>query len=341
MKQRIAMWLPAALLLTVLPGCPIMDWFKEQFGSQNPRAEKQQDTSSDQRQSAAHNNEGQAVVYSTEGVAVSQEQFQQHLDAMKESQPEMEQVLAFTPAEKQKEIYKQIADMMANQYVLVKYVENERLTETEEYQRNYRMLEDQMRKTLASQMFQNRIMQDVQQNISDSEARQYYEQNKVNMSYFQPDAFIKENGGVKASVLKADNQEQAQKIADQARQSDLKQAAREFDKSGAVQSETFNQQTTEPSREVVNKVIRMQNGDLPKVDTVGSYVVYASNVVNPTYADFENVKESIKNYMINESAQQYYSQKIQELRETYDVQTNTEAIDALVTPQQEAQSEQS
>lgn len=334
MKMRMLRWMPAALGLLVLPACPLADWFKEWFGYKTPYTQTDMKSNSGKQEatrSQAVSDEPAIVLQDGDGV-IPRSQFEEHVNAVFQSQPGIEQYLQMMGRDQVKAMYEQIANMLRDQYVMRQFVEQNELDQTADYQKNRKMLIDQVENQLANYAFSQHLW-DQLGDISDKEARSYYKQNQ-DKEMFQREPFIQESGGIKAVAVKADSQAQAENIASKAKESDdLKKAARDYDKADAFQElGTVSQQDTKPSRSVVAKVHRMQ--DLPAVDTVtaedGVYVVRAIEKVSPTYADFEEVKQSVKDVIKNQNFQNKYQKKLDELRNQYNIRVNDEVIDSFV-----------
>jgi len=210
----------------------------------------------------------------------------------------------------------------------MQHVKKQGLDQTEEYKAQWRLLMQQVEQTLAMQTLQNDLYKEVMRDISEEEARNYYKQYKEQIAATQPDTFIVEQGGVQAAMVQANSQEQAQQIKQAAQKADLKQAARDFDK----QTNTFfaTQKSSQPNAAVVRKALQLSSDELPQVDVVQSgdtfYVVRASEHVSPKYANFENVQEQVKQYMLQVEFQQKYGERVDQLIKQYDVQVNDELL---------------
>ncbi len=331
MKMRVVRWMPAALGLLMLPACPLADWFKEWFGYKKPYTQANMtEADSKQKKSATGSaSEGPAVVTQDGEVAVSADQFQEHVNAVFQSQPGIEQVLASMGKGQLKQMYDQIANMLRDQHVMRQFVERNELDQTEDYQKNRKMLIDQVENQLANYAFSQHLWEQMPE-MSDKEARTYYQKHQ-NESMFQRDPFIKQSGGVRAVAVVADSEKQAESIAEQARQSgDLKKAAREYEKADAFQElGIVSQQASKPHRNVVAKLHEINAGEVATATTDDGtvYVVRAVEQVAPTYADFENVKEEVKNVVQSQRFQEKYQEKLDELRKSYNIQVNDEIVD--------------
>jgi len=336
MYRRTLQVCSLALLCSILPGCNF-DWLRDLFGykegqtqQENRSQNNNNDKNSGNHNQAASDKEKKeaAIVVAEDGkTAVGLDEFQQTFDALMQSQPGIEQILPLMEESQQKQLYREVANMLANQYAITQYVKDNNLDKTEEYEKNRKILLDQVEKQLNSQAFNDYISQQIE-SVSDEDARQYYREHK-HESAFQQEPFIKEAGGIKALVVQAENEEQAQDIAEQAQQNkDLHKAARDYNLS-VGEPQVFRENMQEPHKDVVEKIVNAS--ELPTVDIAytdnGPYVFRAIERVKPTYADFEDVKDEVKNYMQNERLNEYYSKKLTEVKREYGISVNEEAIE--------------
>lgn len=323
-QQRIFMkmkkFLNIALLIPGLMVLPACDW----FGSK-------ESAPSAQDYSMGGSVGSQEIAVTIDGKpGVTVEEFQRNLDAIKQAQPMMEQMLPFMPEDQQRMMYAQIAENIIGGTLIQDYVAAQGWDKNVEYLQNARRLHEDLDKELANREFQSRLLKEI--SVTDAELKSYYENNRETNMIFKRAPFMIAADGVTALVVKAQDEAQAKAIVDAAKKSgDLKQAAQAH-KQKVEDLGLVTAQTMEPDRLVIIKALGMQN--FPSVEMVKSgdayWVIQATGKKNAEFALFDQVKDAVNQVVLSDRFQKAYMNKINDLKKNRDVVVNQGFIDSLI-----------
>jgi len=315
MKKIISL-LGVAGMLVMVPAC---DWMKNST-EQAPVVELEKE-----------------VVVSFGGKPViTGADYEKSLVMLMQAQPAFQQMLPFMGAEQQAQIYQQIAESLAQERVMHKFIKDNGIDKTAEFKENARQIHEAVDRDLAMRAFQNEIVKGIV--TTDEEAQKYYDINKDKAAFKRP-PFLISASGVKAQAIVVSSAKEAQEIATQARQNqNFSAVAKSFNKTvndlGAVSAQSMAVDST-----VKNKILAAKK--FPSVEVIkGSdkkeYVVKMTGKQDEKFADFSQpeIKEAVKEMMLGEKFTDAYNKKINELKAEYNVVINKDYLAQRSKPAQ-------
>lgn len=267
---------------------------------------------------------------------LTQEDFSRNLALLQQQQPQLAYITA-APEDQQRQIYMQLAEGFAGRPIICEHVKKQGWHEEPQYKENARRVFEDVECELADRELQNRILQTL--SLTDSDAQSYYKKNADTNPYFKETPFVIERESVKTVAVKAQDEEQAKKLAEAARKSgDLKKAAADL-KLTAQDLGFVTAESTQPDRLVVMKALSMQK--FPSVETVKSgtstWVVQGINKKAAELAPFEQVKDYVKEVMKIDKFQTKYLEEVQKLRAQHSIDIDKDFIESLIVKAPKAQ----
>ena len=243
------------------------------------------------------------------GKAITQEEVDQEL--MQATQGRFNQV----PADRQAAFRKQVLQQLIGKELIYDDAKKSGITKSAEYKREYKKLEERMKKELAIQVWQKKLLDSIK--ISDKELKEYY---KKNIDEFR------EKESVHARHILVKTKEEAQKIINQ-----LKSLSGEKLKAKFI--ELAKKESTGPSGknggdlgyfskgqmvpEFNDKVFSMKKGTITKepVKTqFGYHVIYLEDKKPSMTRSFDEVKGFIEQRLKMEKFKSEMKKKMDELQ---------------------------
>jgi hypothetical protein len=280
---------------------------------------------------------GESVVKIGGKTVVTTDDFRDFLEAEKEKNPFIEQLLPKLPEDQQRMFYNQIAELQANAALLKKYADDQGWTATAEYRDMARRMHEQVEQQMVIVEFQKKLMSEF--SPSDKDVIAYYEQNGATNPYLQNAPYVKKQGGVQAVAVKAKDEAQAKALVVSAKNRGLKKAAAEV---GAKVEDLgiVNQQSTQPDRMVIAKLLSTKEPGVDMVKSDTSWWVYESLGKKESeyvpYAQLpEQAQEQVKNLMSNEYIGKAFQEKLSQMKEKpeYKVDINKSFVESFVVAQ--------
>lgn len=308
-------------LLTLLPACSLTEMFKGN------------DSCCGGSHHAAENAKPEDAVILFNGKAVvTKEEFENQLRTLEESQPALKQLLAQWPADQQEQLFAQIAESLAAEQLILKHVETSGMDKTAEYKDNAEKMHKAVERNLKVNMFQNDLVKSV--SISDSEAKNFYEENRDKQAVFKRPPFVTSLGGVKAEGFVAANEKEANDLGVKAKKGTFAVVAKEA-KKAVTNYGVVNAQSTSVDSAVRMKVSGMKPGSVEVIKGSDNkwYVVKATGTQQSHYANFDAVKDAVKEVMMSDKVGALYAKTMAELKDTYQVTVDTDYLKSLVKAQ--------
>jgi peptidyl-prolyl cis-trans isomerase C len=251
--------------------------------------------------------------------------YEKNFQMILEAQPALKDMLAYIPQEQQDQMYNQILEALILERVLLRHIKEEGIDRTPEYRKNAQRVHEAVDKDLALRAFESELLKEIV--VSDDEARTFYDENKAKDPTLQRPPFLVTPGGIKAQAFEAANEKEAQELAEKARKGNFNQVAKDAKKS-VTDYGLVNQQSFIDS-EVKSKVLGTTK--FPHIEVVkgsdGKYwVVREQSSQEPKYADFEKVKDAVKQIITGKKFNDLYTKKIEDLRSKYKVEVNKDYL---------------
>lgn len=304
--------------LVFLPACNPFDWFKShQCTDCVTHAPEENPIDA----ALAHE-----VVVSLEGKPlVTGAEYEQCVELLMHSQPEFKDLMAFMNEEQKDQMCNNILESLATERLIVKWVKDQGVDQTPEYQENARRAHDAVDRDLAIRSFQAEVAKNI--SFTDDEARSWYTKNRERLMY-QP--FVTMLGGVKAQGFSVATEKEAKDLEGKAQKAgadfakvaqDAKQKVTDF---GLV-----NVQSSTVPMPVRRQLMGMKK--VPTVEVIKEadnkwWIVKASSKQEPTFAEFEAVKPAVMERMKEERFMDLVTKKINELKEKYHITIHKEYL---------------
>lgn len=321
-KQRKALALSIASL-TLLPGCNPVEWFKDMMG--NKASSKQIDTSLDSSSREVSGTtssiyaeaDGSKVLATMDGKPiVTLKRLESEKSDLLEANPQLKSILV---AMGEEQIDRNIVEGLVSQAVVTRYIQENGIDQTEEYKQEERRILNSVRNMLNTSFFTKKFAT----TVSDSEAREFYEKNKDVI----PQLIIS-RGGIRASCVSFDTQEEADAFLAKAQAGDLKTAAEEqnlsskFKELNLVHSQSLGIDPT--LREKITTVSTFPTSAICATSD-GKFIVYQATEKEETkYRPFEQIRDEIKRKLEGQKASEAFEKEVTRLKQEYGIQYDTE-----------------
>lgn len=266
------------------------------------------------------------TVVSFEGKpVVSGEDYERNFQQILQAQPALKDMLPYIPEEQQDQMFGQMAESMALEKLMLRWVKDSKLDQDAEYRRNAKRVHEAVDRDLALRAFENELLKEIV--ITDDEGKKFYDENKATDAALQRPPFALAQGGVKAQGVEFANEKEAREFAIKAKVGDFAKLAKDAKKTpndyGSVNQQSFI------DNNVKSKILEATK--FPSVEVVkgtdGKFrVVKIAGKQEPKYADFEKVKDQIKQVLTGKKFNDLYTKKMAELKDKYKVEINKDYV---------------
>lgn len=303
------------LPLLLLPAC---DLFKSNTGA-----------SLDETPAASGTRVSGAVIEFNGKPEITAQEFKDTIFLFMQAQPQLEQLLPILPREQIKQMFRQIAEGLRNEREIVKEVHALGLDNTAEYLKQEKQVMDAVKRDLAVRTYQNSILKEA--SISEADARKYYDENRAKPVFKRP-PFMKSMGGVTAEIVTVNTEKEAKDLAEQAKSGNLDAAAKAA-KKNVTKLDDVSFQTPNVDAALRNKLMTIKQ--FPTVDHVKGndgkfYVFKAVKKTDEAFANFDEVKEQVKEVMSGERFNETLTQRIAQLNDKYKAEINDAVLDQII-----------
>lgn len=294
-SARLALVLPVLFLA----GCAPLEWVKGKTGASN---------SSVSSSATESLNDGSKVLATLDGKAiVTQNSFDQAFDRILDENPQLKQMLPMIP-----NIKGQFLKGMVSQEVVNKYIADNGLDSSAEYQAEL----DQAIRSMKSALNTKYFTQKFPVNVSDSEVQKFYDEHKQDI----PELLIS-GGGVKASGISAKTEAEAKQIAAAAQGKNLAQYATTANKKANFKDfGTVTDKSTGIDTGLKVKIMALKK--FPAVEVLKAtdgtfWVVSAAGAQDAQYQPFDKIKNELKGYLENKNRGDKITGEIDRLSKEY------------------------
>lgn len=329
MKKMLSVSL-LVLTLAVLPAC---DWFDKKSEAEDQKVEapqepavkpeegKEGEAAEEIMQEPAGEVEKKSemsedILISMNGKpVVTMDDLEQDYKQVLEERPELASFEPFVKAN--------LLQSLVTQAIVDRYVEDRGIQKTAEYKKELDNMTDRLRRVLNVKYFRDAHPVEV----SNAEVKEYYEKNKETF----PDLII-ERGGVETMAVSFDKEADAKAFLSKA-----KAAPKNFEKlAQAEHKDNFRDfKLVNPQSPGVDPVVKNAIADLksfPNVQMVKAadgtfWVVNATEKKESKYRPLdEQVKEGLRQYMVQEKQMKVMEEKMAELKDQYKIEVNDSAL---------------
>lgn len=146
---------------------------------------------------------GETVITLAGKPLIKSEGFEKKLAMIYQARQGIEGFIANMPEEEQLKVYEQIANGLVAEQLILDYVKKNKLDQAADYRELADQAHRQLEVDLALRAFQNALVKEVQDKITDEEAKSFYEAHHATMPIFQQAPFLMNAEEVKAKAGKA------------------------------------------------------------------------------------------------------------------------------------------
>ncbi|MCL4361382.1 peptidyl-prolyl cis-trans isomerase [Candidatus Dependentiae bacterium] len=237
------------------------------------------------------------------------------------SRQDIQQFLAMNPAARD-EIRKGIFNELALQNLFHEWVKKEGLDRSADYMKDKKQKMEMLEKAMAMNAFQQDLMK--QTTVAEDEAEKYYNENRDKLGYFRQAPFVKSQGGVRAESIAFDSEKTAQEFANKVKKGNFKQCAKEAKKKITDLGVVNMQSPADTAIKVqVSSMKEIPGVMVVKTSDKKFAVVHAMNKIEAEYAPFAQVKDSVKEVMLQMRLPEIFKQKVEDLKKQMHVVENT------------------
>ena len=318
--QRIVYTLP--LLLLLLPGCALFDWFSQKTGevtSSNDLVTATQDVETVEVEELT----GDPLVWMGGKIIVTSDSLLDERTKLFEAQPQLQQIVALIG---EQELNKNLAEGLANQAVVDRYIQDKNIDQRADYLAEVKQGYQAVIRMVNMKFFQDDHMR--QASVSDAKAREYYEAQKDILP-----GVVTQQGGVQAMGIMFANKEDAdvfkaevQAMGDSSEEMLRTSMMTLADSKGiAVDLKDFgtvNILSPAVDAAVKDQVLGVASTPSVMVATAsdGTHWVVAALDKNPTeYRSFAEIKEDIKQLLMQEEQGKQFEENMNRLRGEYKI----------------------
>ena len=297
--------------LVFLPGCGPLDWLKKQLGTEKVVSGESKSTSENPVGDMDAN-----VLVSMDGKpVVTLDMLEQNYRQVIEERPDL--------AKLEGPVKDSLLQGLVRQAIVDEFVKENKLDQKLEYTKDRDLMAETCRKILNVKYFKEAHPV----NVKESEVKEYYESNKDTF----PDLIL-ERGGIETMAVAFDKEADAKAFLAKA-----KAAPKDFEKlakeGGHKQKfhdyKHVNARSPEVDPAIKNAILELKNFPDIKLVQAGTtyWVVNAVSKRDSKYRPFdEQVKEGLRQYMIQEREAKVMDEEMAKLKDKYGVKVNAAAL---------------
>ncbi|MGC2310637.1 MAG: peptidyl-prolyl cis-trans isomerase [Candidatus Babeliaceae bacterium] len=325
-------------LLLLLPGCNTWDYLKDKLArKQEPAvtetAAENETPNAPTTTSALPPDLANDAVITLEGkTVVNGSDFDKQIQMISQARPEIGQFLPLMPEEQQMQLLNNIADSLIAEQVTTREVKRLGLDQTPEFKEQARQVHEMLDRQLAQSALHNELLKSI--NITDEDAKKYYEANRDTNPLFKRPPFMMSAGGVRAEGIQVNTEKEAQDILAQTKKgTDFAQLAQNA-KSSVTAFGTINAQSMNVDANIRKKAQEVKTFsafEVIKGMDNKYWVVKFIEKVETQAAPFEQVKDKVKEIMTQNKFTEIFTKKVDELKAKYNAKINKDFMTKYLT----------
>lgn len=288
---------------------------------------------------------GEGVIKFGKETVVDADEFDKTIKAVVSANPMVQQ---FYPSFSQKDLatfYQQIAQNLSKEYLMMRWINDEKISSTPEYQKRREEIVKALERDLAVRAFNEKLVELI--TLGENEPKEFYETAKLVRQEFQQPPFMTQAGGVKADIITVTTSAAAEGIKSKlAAVADIKKLATaeklKHQDLGFVTARTPN--IDEAVKATILGATKFPTTGIVKVADNKFIVFKAHKKQEPVFADYDKLDERVKDYALQvlrkEKFDKLLNEKLEELSKKYNVAINNDLLDqkaAAERPEQKAE----
>ncbi len=295
--------------LLLLSAC---DWAKNKLGCQSCEHPSSKATG------MASQAKGDGLVLATgQGKPiVTLDDHQKYWELILKANPNAEAMLMFMPGARA-EVFKELVRNATTEA----WIKNQKIDQDPAYQKEIDMHCRLAKQQVDNAKFQEYVISKV--DTSDATAQTFYDSNRQSNQYFQNPPFVKTAGGVKTEAVQFTNEKQAKEFLDKAKApgANLSTLAKEAKKSVNDFGGPVNEQTRNIDNTLKEKIMKIQA--IPSFELIPAgknfWVVHVISKQQQEYAPFNEVKDSVKQVMLQTKFPEVLAAEIEKLKKDFSI----------------------
>lgn len=305
--------------LVFLPGCGPLDWLKKQFGTEKVVTSESKATS---EAVPAGDMDANVLVSMNGKPVVTTEMLDQNYRQVIEERPDLAKLEGC--------VKESLFQGLVRQALVDEYVKRNKLDEKEAYVKDREIMADTCRKILNVKYFKEAHPVAVK----DSEVKEYYDANKDTF----PDLIL-ERGGIETMAVSFDKEADAKAFLAKAKAApkDFEKLAKEGGNKDKFRDyKHVNARSPEVDPAIKNAILELKNFPEIKLVQAGNayWVVNAVSKRDSKYRPFdEQIKEGLRQYMIQEREAKVMDEEMTKLKGEYKLEINQAALNKVAQAQ--------
>lgn len=309
--------------LLLLPGC--------EWGSSRKKESKETTTNNSSTPEPAKMAPvtGTAIISMNGMPIVTVESLQDEKEKIFKANPQLKSMLAFMP---QDQFDRNLAEGLANQEIINRYIEENKIDKTADYQAELEEGEKTIKRMINAKYFGSAFPT----TVSDKDIADFYEQNKNVMQ-----EIIISRGGIRTYGVLFGSETDAKNFlnAVRSKNNDISAAARELNIEDKLKDfKLINDQSfdvEQPVRDAVLNAPVIPMAEVVKVNEGSFFVVAATEKEDPKYRPLdERMKAGLRQYLTKEKQAERFETEINSLKTKYNVTVNESYFGANSTNQE-------
>lgn len=307
--------------IVLLPGCNPFSWVKEKVtGSCSCGCE----TEDVKLEGLDPELLKEAVVMIDGSTAVTGKDVEAQLKMIFSAQPAFKDMLPYLQKEQRDQIFNQIIESLAMEKIMERWVKESGTDKQEEFAKNAQRVHKAVDHDLRLRAFENEILKGIA--ASEEDAKNYYNTQRSLEPMFQRPPFASAVGGVKSEGFEVDEKDAAKLLA-KAKTGDFQKVAADAKKAvinfGMVNASSF----IDPElRTKILSITKFPSVELIKGSDGKWRIVKIHSKKETAYAPFEQVKDAVKQVLMQKKFTDAYTKKMAELKNAYKVEVKKEYV---------------
>ena len=318
--------LPISLLiitLVMLPACAPLDWIKKQFGKEEVSTHQSKSTEPENKSAKkASMNENEVLISMDGKPVVTRANLEEDYRQVVEERPELKGLEPYVKAN--------LLQGWVTQTIVDAYVKEHNIHNSDTYKKDLENMIGRLTRVLNVKYFREAFPVEVKE----ADIKEYYEKNKETF----PDLIL-ERGGVETMAVSFDKEDAAKAFVEKAKATpkDFEKLAQAANKNTFRDFKFVNAQTPEVDPAIKNAISDLKK--FPHIQMVkaanNTYWVFdATSKKESKYRPFdEQVKEGLRQYMIQEKQMKIMEDEMSKLKEKYKIEVNASALNQDVQTQ--------
>lgn len=307
--------------IVLLPGCNPFSWVKEKVTGTCSCGCETEDVKLEGLDPELLK---EAVVMIDGSTAVTGKDVEAQLKMIFSAQPAFKDMLPYLQKEQRDQIFNQIIESLAMEKIMERWVKESGTDKQEEFAKNAQRVHKAVDHDLRLRAFENEILKGIA--ASEEDAKNYYNTQRSLEPMFQRPPFASSVGGVKSEGFEVDEKDAAKLLA-KAKTGDFQKVAADAKKAvinfGMVNASSF----IDPElRTKILSITKFPSVELIKGADGKWRIVKIHSKKETAYAPFEQVKDAVKQVLMQKKFTDAYTKKMASLKDAYKVEIKKEYV---------------